>query len=77
MSSPVSTITYVDGVPMVNVINQIPPTPESESGPVEKQTAEATPIFIAGEETQDDTTVPPEVPSKDASPASSPVVSPA
>ncbi|KAF9322107.1 hypothetical protein BG003_006952 [Podila horticola] len=78
MSSPVSTITYVDGVPMVNVINEIPPTPESESGPVEKTTpVEATPIFIAGEETQHDTTVPPEVPPKDASPASSPVVSPA
>ncbi|KAF9334172.1 hypothetical protein BG006_002630 [Podila minutissima] len=77
MSSPVSIITYMDGVPMVNVINEIPPTPKSESGPVEKKTADATPIFIAGEETQDDITVPPEVPSKDASPSSSPVVSPA
>ncbi|KAG0025246.1 hypothetical protein BGZ81_007311, partial [Podila clonocystis] len=76
VSSPVSTVTYVDGVPMVNVINEIPPTPESESGPVEKMTSvEVTPIFVAGEETQDDTTVPPEVPPKDASPASSPDVS--
>ncbi|KAG0037282.1 hypothetical protein BGZ82_002789 [Podila clonocystis] len=76
MSSPVSTITYVDGVPMVNVINEIPPTPESESGLVQKRTSvEATPIFVAGEGTQDDITVPPEVPLKDASPASSPDVS--
>ncbi|KAF9209635.1 hypothetical protein BGZ59_010020 [Podila verticillata] len=76
VSSPVTTVTYIDGVPMVNVINEIPPTPELESGPVEKTPVEATPIFIAAEESQDHST-PPEALSKDTSPASSPVVTPA
>ncbi|KAF9904560.1 hypothetical protein BX616_001256 [Lobosporangium transversale] len=33
MSSLMTTTTYVDGVPVVKVINEIPPTPESEEGP--------------------------------------------
>ncbi|KAF9114718.1 hypothetical protein BGX27_010028 [Mortierella sp. AM989] len=34
ISSIVTTTTYVDGVPTVKVINEIPPTPELENGPV-------------------------------------------
>ncbi|KAF9278083.1 hypothetical protein BGZ68_008802 [Mortierella alpina] len=34
MSSNITTMTYVDGVSMVQVINEIPPTPELEDGPV-------------------------------------------
>ncbi|KAG0198673.1 hypothetical protein BGX28_007896 [Mortierella sp. GBA30] len=33
MSSTVTTMTYVDGVPTVKAINEIPPTPELEDGP--------------------------------------------
>ncbi|KAF9578448.1 hypothetical protein BGW38_005738, partial [Lunasporangiospora selenospora] len=33
-SSTLTTMTYVDGLPIVSVINEIPPTPESENGPV-------------------------------------------
>ncbi|KAF9920879.1 hypothetical protein FBU30_009176 [Linnemannia zychae] len=34
VSSGMTTVTYVDGVPMVQVINEIPPTPEHENGPI-------------------------------------------
>lgn len=33
MSSVMTTMTYVDGKPVVQVINEIPPTPELEDGP--------------------------------------------
>ncbi|KAF9983745.1 hypothetical protein BGZ75_004777 [Mortierella antarctica] len=38
MSSNMTTMTYVDGVSMVQVINEIPPTPELEDGPVKETT---------------------------------------
>lgn len=60
MSSVMTTTTYVDGVPMVQVINEIPPTPELEDGPktsgghnnnIEAVTSAPEPItiFVAGD----------------------------
>lgn len=63
MSSGVTTVTYVDGVPMVQLINEIPPTPEHENGPIvldSASTASATtttapsaqepiPVFVASQ----------------------------
>ncbi|KAF9558937.1 hypothetical protein EC968_006779 [Mortierella alpina] len=55
MSSNMTTMTYVDGVPMVQVINEIPPTPELEDGPgkVFKDTSSgiATPASVSGAST--------------------------
>ncbi|KAG0319545.1 hypothetical protein BGZ97_001936 [Linnemannia gamsii] len=42
MSSGVTTVTYVDGVPMVQLINEIPPTPEHENGPIALESASTT-----------------------------------
>ncbi|KAG0346961.1 hypothetical protein BG004_000424 [Podila humilis] len=76
-SSPVTIVTYVDGVPMVNIINEIPPTPESEMGPVDKPKTplEVRTIFLGGQDAQDSECTPPAVPPKDTSPTSPPLVS--
>ncbi|KAF8937992.1 hypothetical protein BGZ47_008774 [Haplosporangium gracile] len=42
MSSGVTTVTYVDGMPMVQLINEIPPTPEHENGPIVLDSASIT-----------------------------------
>ncbi|KAF8927621.1 Eisosome component PIL1-domain-containing protein [Dissophora ornata] len=58
MSSAMTTTTYIDGVPTVNVINEIPPTPKEEDGPAKQlgdtvaakptsSSQEPIPIFVA------------------------------
>ncbi|KAK3842225.1 MAG: hypothetical protein J3R72DRAFT_139561 [Linnemannia gamsii] len=62
MSSGVTTVTYVDGLPMVQIINEIPPTPEHEDGPIVLDSASTTtttastttaqepiPVFVASQ----------------------------
>ncbi|KAF9939399.1 hypothetical protein BGZ65_010529 [Modicella reniformis] len=40
--STTTTLTYVDGLPVVQIINEIPPTPESEDAPSTNAAAEVT-----------------------------------
>ncbi|KAF9183896.1 hypothetical protein BGZ50_003996, partial [Haplosporangium sp. Z 11] len=57
MSSDFTTVTYVDGLPMVHTINEIPPTPDTENGPTNpnaagsitsgSMTPEPIPVFIS------------------------------
>lgn len=65
MSSVVTTTTYVDGVPVVQVINEIPPTPESEDGPARTIGDATTPVVVTPTASEDTELPPPVPPRKD------------